>query len=75
MELRLHLAIVKLAANGYSVSVASSMLEKETILSDRYLKPPYGGNSSERVKLVLGSICTFGVSTDVCRFIFVQLVN
>ena len=29
--------------------MASSMLEKETILSDRYLKPPYGGNCDERV--------------------------
>ena len=27
------------------------MLEKETILSDHYLKPPYGGNGSERVKV------------------------
>ena len=28
------------------------MLEIETILSGRYLKPPYGGNGGERVKLV-----------------------
>ena len=27
------------------------MIEKETFLSDRYLKPPYGGNGGERDKL------------------------
>ena len=48
--LGLHLAIVKLAANGYNVSVASSTLEKGTILSDRYFKPPHGGNGGEKVK-------------------------
>ena len=29
------------------------MLEIETILSDRYFKPPYGGNGGEWVKLFL----------------------
>ena len=40
-ELGLHLVIVKLAVKSFSVSVASSTIEKETILSDRYFKPPY----------------------------------
>ena len=49
-ELGLHLVIVKLAVKGFSDSVASSTIEKETILSDRYLKLPYGGYGGERVK-------------------------
>ena len=31
--------------------MASSMLEIETILSDRYLKPQYGSNSGEMVNV------------------------
>ena len=49
-ELGLHLVIVKLAVKGFSDSVASSTIEKETILSDRCLKLPYGGYGGERVK-------------------------
>ena len=73
MKLGLHLAIVRLVANGYSISVASSMLEIETILSDRYLKPPYGGNGSERVKAMSTGVTYTSVVICVCLCMCVSM--